>query len=574
MRTLVLPAFAARALALMLAIGPAAAAPKYIDSPPLRDRIRTDVGPVRGGPVQVPLITWGADIATIYANGSSLSTASGSLFAAEGLSLRLAREDSFVRQVEAYVRGDSPYLRGTMGMISLAGEVLNRDPRTKPVVIYQLSWSEGGDALVVAAGIRQASDLRAKRIALQAYGPHVGYLAKILADAGLGLGDVTLKWLPDLTGTADTPMAALQAGEVDAAMVVIPDALALTSGGNVGTGAEDSVRGARILLSTKTANRIIADVYAVRSDYLESNRDQVQRFVAGLLKGQEALADLVKNKDARGDEYRRTMAAAAEILLDSPQAIPDTEGLFADANLVGFKGNVDFFATPNYPRALGRIADELQTSLVGAGLLRAKSTLAHANWDYEALKSGLRYADQVEVPAFVPEQVASVVARRQQQGTLAEGTLFSFEVFFKPNQNDFAADLYRESFDRVIDLASTYGGAVITVEGHSDPLGYLRQKKAGETDLVLGRIKQSAKNLSLSRAVAVRDSVMSYASGQGISLDPSQFAVVGHGIAKPATGACGEDPCAPKTEAEWLSNMRVEFRIIQVEAEASVFQPL
>ncbi len=563
------------ALALLILIaGAAAGAPQYVESPPMRELITTGVGAVRGGPVQVPLITWGADIATIHANGNSLATAAGSLFAAEGLNLKLARQDSFPRQVESYLRGESPYLRGTMGMISLASEVLNRDPRTKPVVIYQLSWSEGGDALVVGPDIRQASDLRAKRIALQAYGPHVGYLAKILKDAGIGLSEVTLRWLPDLTGTDNTPMAALQAGQVDAAMVVIPDALALTSGGNVGTGAEDSVRGARILLSTKTANRIIADVYAVRSDYLQANRAQVQAFVAGLLKGQEALADLVRNKDARAEEYRRAITAAAEILLDSPRALADTEGLYADANLVGFKGNVDFFVTPNYPRALGRIAQELQTSLVGAGLLAAAGQFDHAQWDYQALKAGLRYADQVEVPAFVPEQVASVVARRQQQGTLAEGTLFSFEVFFKPNQNDFAPDLYRESFEKVIDLAATYGGAVITVEGHSDPLGYLRQKKAGESDLVLGRIKQSAKNLSLSRAVAVRDSVMGYASNKGISIDPTQFAVVGHGISKPATGTCGPDPCPPKTEDEWLSNMRVEFRIIQVEAEASVFQPL
>jgi hypothetical protein len=36
---------------------------------------------------------------------------------------------------------------------------------------------------------------------------------------------------------------------------------------------------------------------------------------------------------------------------------------------------------------------------------------------------------------------------------------------------------------------------------------------------------------------------------------------------------CGADPCAPASEAEWLANMRVEFRIIQVEAEASVFKP-
>ena len=167
-----------------------------------------------------------------------------------------------------------------------------------------------------------------------------------------------------------------------------------------------------------------------------------------------------------------------------------------------------------------------------------------------------------------------MVARRQRQGTLASGEIFSFEIFFKPNQNSFSVDLYEDAFDRVIDLASTYGGAVITVEGHSDPMGYLRKKQAGESEVLLGRVKQSAKNLSLSRAVAVRDALVGHATSAGINLDPSQFAVVGHGIASPKSGLCGSDPCAPKNERDWRDNMRVEFRVIQVEAEEAVFKPL
>src|SRR4029453_16631688 len=179
----------------------------------------------------------------------------------------------------------SPFLRGTMGMLGQVAEVTDRDPRTKMVVIYQLTWSAGGDALVVKGGVRQPQELRGKSIALQAYGPHVDYLAKVLRDAGLTLKDVKLRWVKDLTGTQESPRAALAQADIDAAMVIIPDALALTSGGKVGTGAEDSVKGARILLSTKTANRIISDVYAVRSDYFESNRADVEKFVQGLLQG-------------------------------------------------------------------------------------------------------------------------------------------------------------------------------------------------------------------------------------------------------------------------------------------------
>jgi len=559
---------------ILLAARAVEAAPQYVQSPPLAEAVQAAVGEVRPGPVQVPIITWGGDIATIHGNGDARRTAQGSIFARKGLDLNLVREDVFSQQVASYLAGKSPYLRGTLGMINMAAEVASRDPRTRPVVIYQLSWSAGGDALVVKPGIHSVKDLSGKVIAVQAYGPHVDYMTKVLADGGLSTGDVKLRWLPDLTGTKDTPMTAFYESDVAAAFVIIPDALALTSNGAVGTGAEDSVRGARILLSTKTANRIIADVYAVRSDYLASNRAAVESFVNGLMLAEEALRARVARKTADPAEYRQTIGAAASILLDSPQAIADAEGLYADAEYVRFQGNKDFFANPKYPRSLDRLNKEIQGAFATIGLLGGPIPIAHAQWDYAKLSTGLASTGAVASQRFDETQVASVVARRQQQGTLADGELFAFEIFFKPNQNTFSAELYQDAFDRVVDLASTYGGAIITIEGHSDPMGYLRGKKAGQAEVVLGRVKQSAKNLSLSRAVSVRDSVIAFGQAAGINLDPSQLAVIGHGIAKPKSGLCGADPCPPKSEREWRDNMRVEFRILQIEAEASVFKPL
>lgn len=551
----------------------AAAAPKTVNLEAMQKQLAgTQVSDVSTrSPMKVPIITWGGDIATIHANGNAAKTRGGSIFANQGLTLELVRQDVFGNQVKAYMQGESPYLRGTLGMINMASELLSADPRTRPVVIYQMTWSAGGDALVVKSDVRTAADLRGKTIGVQAYGPHVYYMTKLLADAGLSVNDVKLKWYPDLAGTDNTPMAAMQQGQVDAAFAIIPDAMLLTSGGTVGTGAEDSVRGAYILLSTRTANRVISDVYAVRSDYFQSNRAQVEKFVNGLMQGSEKLRGVMASK---GADYKATTKASAELLLDSPLAVADVEGLFADAEFVGWKGNVDYFSNPNFPRSMERLTGEIQNSLTSLGLLVGQVALSDAGWDYNSLKSGLQFADKAEAPRFDSTQVTTVIAKKQQQGTLAEGELFSFEIFFEPNQNTFSADLYLGAFDKVIDYASTYGGALITVEGNSDPLGYLRKKKEGEAALVLGRVKQAAKNLSLSRAIAVRDSVTGYAANKGITLDPSQFAVVGHGISKPKNGNCGQDPCAPKTEKEWRDNMRVEFRILQVEAESSVFNPL
>lgn len=551
----------------------ALAAVNYVQSPPLTKVVDAAVGPVAPGPVQVPIITWGGDMATIYANGNAKATAASSIFGKAGLKLNLVREDVFAKQVGAYVSGKSPYLRGTMGMINMAAETAAKDPRTKPVVIYQLTWSAGGDALVVKGDVKSAKELKGKRVAVQAYGPHVDYLAKVLADAGLSIKDVTVRWVSDLTGTAQSPAAALREGSVDAAMVIIPDALALTSNGTVGTGAEDSVKGARILLSTKTANKIIADVYAVRSDYLQANRGEVEKFVNGLVQGHEALRALVQNKASRAAEYKQTLAASAQILLDSPQAVSDAEGMYADADFVGRQGNEAFFGRANNPRGFGALNKEIASAFGALGLVGQAAALDHA----KILGGGgaaSAPAPAAEAQRFDSDKVAGIVAKRQAQGRLGEGELFSFEVLFQPNQDKFPAELYSDAFKKVTNLAATYGGAVITVEGHSDPMAYLRARKDGASQVVLGRTQQSAKNLSLARSVAVRDSIVAYAKSQGVSIDPSQFAVVGHGIAQPKSGMCGNEPCAPKSEQEWKSNMRVEFRIIQIEAEASAFKPL
>ena len=87
------------------------------------------------------------------------------------------------------------------------------------------------------------------------------------------------------------------------------------------------------------------------------------------------------------------------MLLDSPLAVADVEGLYADCEFVGWKGNVDYFANPNFPRSLGRLTGEIQGSLSSLGLLAGQVALADAGWDYDTLKQGLRFADKAEALA-------------------------------------------------------------------------------------------------------------------------------------------------------------------------------
>ncbi|AUI88024.1 hypothetical protein BS333_16755 [Vibrio azureus] len=556
-------------LACLLTMPLMAQAVTYVNVKPIEARKLPSPRNLVSGPYKLPLITWGGDIATIAANGTDDITQKGSLFGKSGLAYKLYREDIFQKQLEQYISGKTPFLRGSMSMINMAASAVKGDNNLTPVVFYQLTWSSGGDALVVKNNIKRASDLCKKTIAINMDGPHLNYAYRILNDAGCKISQNTFVWTKDLSGTDETPLEALRQSNVDAAFMIIPDALAATSGGGVGDGSEDSIRGTSILLSTKTANRVIADVYAVRNDYYQSNKAEIEKLALGLAKSQENLASM----KASSSEYTKLMRTSAELLLDTPEASEDAAGLLQDATAVGIDGNISFFNDANNFRNFDQVVTESANAIKQLGMVKTTGTVLKADLNYGMLANGVTTRTSNK-NAFNSNQVAKVVERKQKMGNLDDSTVFEFEIFFKPNQNDFNESLYQDQFKRVTQLAQTYAGAVITVEGHSDPMGYLRKKKSGEGIFILNQVKQSAKNLSMTRAQQVRDSIVKYGSTNNISLDQSQFSVIGHGISNPKTGICGSDPCAPKTEQEWLSNMRVVFRILQIEAEESAFLPL
>jgi len=558
-------------IAMMFFLPLAAQAVTNLNVKPIEQRNLPRAQNVKSGPYEMPIITWGGDIATILANGNKDITSNGSIFAKNGLRYQLKREDVFEDQIKNYIKGDTPYLRGTMSMINMAAAAVKGNNKLTPVVFYQLTWSSGGDALVVKSNIKKASDLCGKKIAINYDGPHLNYANKILSDAGCNISKSKFVWTRDLTGTDETPMSALYQSDVDAAFVIIPDALAMTSGGNVGDGSEDSIKGAHILLSTKTANRVIADVYAVRKDYYDAHKKEVETVASSLFLAQEKLQALSAKKDK---QYQNVMRASAGLLLDAPDAIADTEGLLLDAEISGFSQNMQFFQNDNNFRNFEQITKESASGVQALGIIQSPGKVLKAKLNYALLANGVTSPIEVKKPKFDSNSVARVIDRRQKQNTLDEGTIFEFEVYFKPNQKVFNESLYEEQFQRVVEMAATYGGAVITVEGHSDPMGYLRKKKEAETIYVLNQIKQSAKNLSMTRAQEVRNAIVNFGKNKKAVMDSSQFAVIGHGIANPKTNICGADPCAPKTKDEWLSNMRVVFRIIQLEAEEDVFMPL
>jgi len=76
------------------------------------------------------------------------------------------------------------------------------------------------------------------------------------------------------------------------------------------------------------------------------------------------------------------------------------------------------------------------------------------------------------------------------------------------------------------------------------------------------REMKSALNLSRSRAEAVRESIIEFAKGKGIIIDKSQIQPVGVGIREPFVAK-------PANMEQAKQNMRVEFRVVRIPAEAT-----
>lgn len=559
------------------------------------------------GPIQVPYITWGGDVATFLANGD-LQTQPNSIYQKLGLSLKLTAGDDFPSQVKDYLAGKTPFLRGTVHMLGQASEVLGADPRTKPVVVLQLSWS-AGDHIVARSAIKTLNDLKGKKIACQQGGPHVGLLYDSLAAAQLSKDDVQIVWTKGLTGPDGAAELFRKDTTIDACCVITPDMLGLTGGfDQKGSGAEGTVEGAHVVNSTQQMSRSIADVYAVRKDWYDANKDTVQKFVSGYLKASDELvADRKAFEDSKkmSDKYKQILTTSQRIF--GPEVIPtleiDAHGLLLDCTFVGVPGQLAFFRDKGNLAGFSQKMTEALDLATKWGYASTRMGFDPPDFDYQKLAalSGVKYVEPKAGERFSTDAESADMFLGEN---LDSNTIVSFTINFEPNQEEFSADQYGAEFNRALKAASTFGNARVVIRGHSDPTktlldlvkagmakGIIRQTgKPGDykyfyqgkaldlnnmKDLVemIGKgafsggspdpavTMQAAMNLSKSRADKVKEALTGYATSLGVNIDASQITPVGAGVMEPVIAK-------PRNIDEAKENMRVEFRIVKVDAES------
>jgi len=572
------------------------------------------VGNVAAGDVKpadaydLPFLTWGGDVATFLANGGAKMTNPGTLIAKQGLKFNLVPGDDFLGQVKNYLEGKTPYLRGTVSQMGQASEVLGKDPRTKPVVFLQLTWS-AGDHMVVRPTIKVANDLKGKKIALQWGGPHVGMFDDVLRSAGVKWSDVQVVWTEDVTGAKGPGELFRKDPKLDGCFVISPDMIDLTGGlEKTGDGSEKTVKGARVLVSTVNMSRSIADVYAVRKDYFDKNKETIEKLTAAYLKGCEELVEMRNNHDAKDkknkeldDKYKALLKTTQDIY--TKEVIPDLDaahGLVLDATFVGLPGNYTFFKDDKNPTGFQNRQKAAVTMAVDQGYAMAGFDLTSADLDYDKIKKLGDLKTELK-PAVTPPTVIKPV---KVEDFKDDDTIVFFTVRFAENEKNFNKDEYKADFQKAIEAAKLYGNAIVAVRGHVDPTKTLRQfvdagvkngalkkvavgeyilakgatpLKLADTKKVLELIKTPdftdkdpelnpavtmgvAQTLSDQRAAEVRKAVLEIAGVNGVKLDSEQFKSEGVGIAEPVIAV-------PKNAEQAALNRRVEFRILKISPE-------
>jgi ABC-type nitrate/sulfonate/bicarbonate transport system substrate-binding protein len=478
--------------------------------------------------VTFSLNVWSGWLPIFAANRGAKANPESVFAKKHGFQVELKLIDDPVAARDAYAAGDVHVLWGTLDMMVLFAPELMKDSRTAPRILQQIDWSNGGDGIVTRGNIRSVKELVGKTVVCAQNSPSQYYITSLLLSSGIQPAKVKFKY----TATAFEAAAAFVADASLAGCVSwAPDIYKIP----------ERVAGTRILSSTADANKLIADVWAVRADFAKDHPEIVTGLVAGIFEGME--------------EIKKAPEPACQWMADAyGMTAQDIKGMMNDAHSTNFAENKEFFLNQNNPtnfertwksisyvyRELGVIGapvpfDQVMDFSVLQALDAEGRFKAHkdeyvskfAAMDYKKVTAEAPILTQTIRVNFYPNSSNLYEPKHDpDSGLLLQGTLYDPNV--------------EATLDRVGRLAGQFDAAVIAVTGHTDS----SMKGRASYDAVL--------DLSRRRADAVMKALV-----EKYKFDPKKFVVDGKAWDVPS------DPADPLNQA---LNRRVEISVYQPEA--------
>lgn len=478
------------------------------DSPPDTAKPPVKAGKL-GRPIKVAIVLWGGYAGGIMANGGFKPNKDSLFFRDYGIEVELVQIDDFQASRDAFRAG------GDAGGVDIMWSTVDAYAleyaslaALNPKCILQYDWSRGGDAIAVGPGIKQASDLKGKKISVAEATPSHFFLLYVLAQAGLNQSDVKVVF----TASAIEAAQVFKAGQTDACVSWSPDVYM----------AAEARQGAKILASTREATSLIADIFVARGDFLEQHPNESAAFVAGWLKG----VDMVEEDP---DTAAKLMAHSFDGISES-----DAEGMLADVKLPTALENRQFFEIDG-DALIGY--DDLFSSASNiwkkVGLIEqaTRPDITQDTSFLEGVSEDWKKPDQV-ADLVEPEKEFTFTPPKSDTKKSAPIVTKRMTIYF--DTGSYSLDPNAQMvLEQAAELAQTFGSAYVKVSGNTDNVG--------------GR--QMNVELSRKRAQAVVDFLV---KKYGFPRD--KFIVEGNGPDKPVAGN--------DSEAGRAKNRRTDFEVI------------
>ncbi len=359
--------------------------------------------------------------------------------------------------------------------------------------IMQTDWSNGGDVIVAVEGIRNVAQLKGHTIAVAEGSPSHSLLLSVVKSGELALSDLQIKKVSDGSEAAKL----FKARAVDAAVVWSPDDQDCVA----------AVKGSSIVVSTKTASRIIADAIYAKSSYIQSHPKEIHALVEGWLNA---------NAEINSSDVKKGEAADFAAVGFSEKKEDALIGM-SNARLTTLGDNLNFFGLTNGYNGVtaSSLYDKMcdayhEIGLAGAGL---------PNWrelaDVSALQ-GVQLAGAIHSAEAEPKFEHISVAKAQALPAFANKKV---SVNFASNSATLDAEAKNVIAASFGSSVQSFKNARILIEGNTDNTG---------PDTINVPLSQG-------RALSARNYIV-----RTYGVDPNRITTVGNG-SRNATGMNPED---------------------------------
>jgi NitT/TauT family transport system substrate-binding protein len=458
--------------------------------------------------VRVGVVTWGGYAGGEYFNGGFNASEKSRYFSEYNTLVQFVLNDDFASSRAAWKAGKVDLMWTTVDAFPTEVESLKE---YDPVVVFQSDWSRGGDAIIVRNGINSVKDLKGKKISLALGTPSHSMLLNTLQAGNLQYGDIT----PIPTDSAVAAATMFKSGQVDAAVVWSPDD-------------EDCIRnvaGSKILVNTKSAGHIIADVFFAKREFVEENKEAVKAVVEGWLRGS---AEINTNAAAKTE--------AIQVLVDGLSIDKDLAAkAIGNARLTTIGDNVNFFNLDGtYAGVKGEDLYVKMHKMYTTIDLAPAVIPAWRNVAYTAIVRSIH----LNGAEHAAEGGATFTAPTQAMATAAAYAAKPISVTYASGSSRLTQEGMTKIDMEFADVAKQFSHSRIRVEGNTDNVGTVE----GVHD---------AQGVALSQRRA--QSVVEYLASK-YGFDRKRFIAIGHGPYNPMADN--------ETEAGRALNRRTEFFLL------------